>query len=62
MRSQLSKLAALFACLSSIWLFLGMFETIPFVFQIPGETMLRTHASIAVIFLLLAAWGFWNQD
>lgn len=62
MRRQLSVLAFLLACLASIWLYLGMFEIVPFFFQIPGETALRTHASIAVIFLLLAAWGFWNQN
>jgi|TARA_B110000444_G_C18524752_1_gene448296 hypothetical protein len=62
MRHYIATLAAVLAVLSTFWLFLGMFSIVPLLFEIPGETSLRTHASITLIFLLIASWGFWNSD
>ena len=42
------------------WLLLGMFDVVPLVLQLPGESTLRTHATAAVAFLMVAAWGFWD--
>jgi len=62
MRHYIATLAAVLAVLSTFWLFLGMFAIVPLLLEIPGETSLRTHASITLIFLLIASWGFWNSD
>lgn len=62
MRIFIAKLAFLLGALSSIWFLLGMFEIVPLVFIIPGETSFRTHASLTVLFLMIASWGFWNSD
>ena len=62
MRIFIAKLASSLGVLSSIWFLLGMFEIVPLVFTIPGETSFRTHASLAVLFLMIASWGFWNSD
>ena len=43
------------------WLPLGLFNVVPFVFELAGETALRTHAAAAVACLMVAAWGFWND-
>jgi hypothetical protein len=40
---------------------LGVLEYVPFVFEIPGETMLRSHAGLAVGALMVSAWGFWEK-
>lgn len=42
------------------WLLLGMFDVVPLVLQVPGESTLRTHATAAVTCLMVAAWGFWD--
>lgn len=62
MRSFIAKLASLLGILSAIWFLLGMFEIVPLVFTIPGETSFRTHASLTVLLLMIASWGFWNSD
>ena len=43
------------------WLPLGLFHVVPFIFELAGETALRTHAAAAVACLLVAAWGFWEE-
>ncbi len=49
------------AVLFILWLPLGILEIVPFIFALPGESELRSHAGIAVSLLLLAAWGFWES-
>lgn len=44
-----------------VWLPLGLFHVVPFVFKLAGETALRTHAGAAVACLMVAAWGFWED-
>lgn len=44
------------------WLPLGLFDVVPFVISLPGESALRTHGAAAVACLLVAAWGFWEQS
>lgn len=48
------------ALASVSWLLLGMFNWVPLVLQLPGESLLRTHATAAVACLMVAAWGFWD--
>ena len=59
-RFKIGFVAALSAFFFAAWLPLGIFEIIPFVFQIPGESLLRSHAGLAVGALMAAAWGFWE--
>ena len=62
LRRKLGKLAIIFAVLSIIWLALGMFNFVPLILMIPGETLIRSHATLPVLCLLLASWAFWNDD
>ena len=32
------------------------------VFKIPGTTEIMSHATLAVIFLLIASWAFWKEE
>jgi len=48
--------------LALIWLILGMSNVVPFLIELPEETSIRAHASLAVIFLLIGSWAFWNED
>tara|TARA_B110000037_G_scaffold35161_1_gene42756 strand:- start:203 stop:391 length:189 start_codon:yes stop_codon:yes gene_type:complete len=48
--------------LSVIWLILGMINVVPLLIELPQETSIRAHASLAVIFLLIGSWAFWNED
>jgi len=59
-RVKLGWMAAILAGLFAAWLPLGIYDIVPFVFHIPGETMLRSHAGLAVGALMIAAWGFWE--
>jgi hypothetical protein len=54
-------LAFALAMIFILWLPLGILEIVPFVFALPGESELRSHAGIAVSLLLIAAWGFWGR-
>jgi hypothetical protein len=49
------------ATLFIAWLPLGMLEFVPFVLQIPGESLLRTHAGAAVASLMVTAWAWWEE-
>lgn len=50
------------AAICIVWLPLGLIDVMPFLFEIPGESRLRTHAAAAVLSLLVAAWGFWEHE
>ena len=62
MKIIIGKAALFLASLAVIWLFLGMINIVPFLIELPQETTIRAHASIAVIFLLIGSWAFWNED
>ena len=62
MKRKIGKAALGLGLLSVIWLILGMANIIPFLIELPQETSTRAHASLAVIFLLIGSWAFWNED
>ena len=62
MKIIIGKTALFLASLAVIWLFLGMINIVPFLIELPQETTIRAHASIAVIFLLIGSWAFWNEN
>ena len=43
------------------WLLLGILHVVPLVLQLPGESTVRSHAGAAVLLLLIAAWGYWEN-
>ena len=62
MKRQIGKVALVLGFLALIWLLLGMINIVPFLIELPQETSIRAHASLAVIFLLIGSWAFWNED
>jgi hypothetical protein len=62
MKRKIGKVALFLAALAVIWLILGMINLVPFLIELPQETSIRAHASLAVIFLLIGSWAFWNED
>ncbi len=42
------------------WLPLGILGIVPFALQIPGESLVRTHAGAAVACLMVTAWAYWE--
>ena len=62
MKRKIGKTALVLAALAVIWLILGMLNMVPFLIELPQETSIRAHASLAVIFLLIGSWAFWNED
>ena len=62
MKRKIGKVALFLSSLAVILLLLGMVNIVPFLIEIPQESSIRAHASIAVIFLLIASWAFWNED
>jgi len=62
MKRKIGKAALVLGSLSVIWLILGMINVVPFLIELPQETSIRAHASLAVIFLLIGSWAFWNED
>jgi len=62
MKKKIGKVAIFLAILAVIWLLLGMIDVVPFLIELPQETSIRAHASLAVILLLIASWAFWNED
>ena len=62
MNRKIGKAALVFGLLSVIWLILGMFNVVPLLIELPQETSIRAHASLAVIFLLIGSAAFWNED
>lgn len=62
MKRKIGQVAIFLAILAVIWLLLGMVNIVPFLIELPQETSIRAHASLAVILLLIASWAFWNED
>ena len=62
MKIKIGKVVLFFAMLAVIWLLLGMVNIVPFLMELPQETSIRAHVSLAVILLLIASWAFWNED
>jgi|TARA_B110000967_G_C18541595_1_gene390900 hypothetical protein len=62
MKRKIGKVALGLGFLSVIWLILGMINVVPLLIELPQETSIRAHASLAVIFLLIGSWAFWNED
>ena len=62
MKRKIGVVAIFLSILAVIWLLLGMIDIVPFLIELPQETSIRAHASLAVIFLLVASWAFWNED
>ena len=62
MKRKIGKVALFLSSLAVILLLLGMVNIVPFLIEIPQESSIRAHASIAVIFLLIGSWAFWNED
>jgi hypothetical protein len=62
MKRKIGKAALVLASLAVVWLILGMFNVLPLLIELPQETSIRAHASLAVIFLLIGSWAFWNED
>ncbi|MDA7842162.1 hypothetical protein N9A44_00890 [Gammaproteobacteria bacterium] len=62
MKRKIGKAALVLGLLAVIWLILGMLNIAPFLIELPQETSIRAHASLAVIFLLIGSWAFWNED
>jgi hypothetical protein len=62
MKRKIGKVALFLSMLAVIWLLLGMVNIVPFLIELPQETSIRAHASLAVILLLVASWAFWNED
>ena len=62
MKKKIGKVALFLASLAVILLLLGMVNIVPFFIELPQESSIRAHASIAVIFLLIGSWAFWNED
>ena len=62
MKRNIGKVALFLSLVSVLWLVLGMFDIVPLLIELPNETNIRAHASLAVILLLIASWAFWNED
>lgn len=62
MKRKIGKAALILGIVALIWLLLGMINVVPFLIELEQETSIRAHASLAVIFLLIGSWAFWNED
>ena len=62
MKKKIGVIALSLAALAVVWLLLGMANIIPFLIELPQETSIRAHASLAVILLLIGSWAFWNEE
>ncbi len=49
------------AIIGIIWIPLGIFEIVPLLLKLPGESAVRTHAGVAVACLLLSSWCYWEN-
>ncbi len=61
-RRTIGRVAFVLAIGFIVWLPAGLLGVVPFVLSLPGESSLRVHAAAAVACLLIAAWGFWNDQ
>jgi len=62
MRRKIGIVALSLSFLAVLWLLLGMANLVPLLVELPNETSIRAHASLAVIFLLIGSAAFWNED
>jgi hypothetical protein len=62
MKRKIGIVALVLGSLALVWLILGMINVVPLLIELPQETSIRAHASLAVIFLLIGSWAFWNED
>ena len=62
MKRKIGIAALILGSLALVWLILGMINVVPLLIELPQETSIRAHASLAVIFLLIGSWAFWNED
>ena len=67
MKKLIGKLALAVSFITIVWLVLGMimltiYDIDLLVFKIHGTTEIRSHATLAVIFLLIASWAFWKEE
>ena len=62
MKRKIGIAALVLGFLALVWLILGMINVVPLLIELPQETRIRAHASLAVIFLLIGSWAFWNED
>ena len=62
MKRKIGKVAFVLGIVALIWLLLGMINVVPFLIELEQETSIRAHASLAVVFLLIGSWAFWNED
>ena len=62
MKRKIGKAALILGIVALIWLLLGMINVVPFLIELEQETSIRAHASLAVVFLLIGSWAFWNED
>lgn len=57
----IGAVAFVLALIFIAWLPLGIFHFVPFVIEWPGQSSLRLHAGVAIAWLMVAAWGFWER-
>jgi len=62
MKKKIGQVSLVLAFIAVVWLVLGMLNIIPLWIELSQETSVRAHASVAVIFLLIGSWAFWNND
>ncbi|MDA9102938.1 hypothetical protein N9K00_00890 [Candidatus Thioglobus sp.] len=62
MKRKIGIVALSLSFLAVFWLLLGMANLVPLLIELPNETSIRAHASLAVIFLLIGSAAFWNED
>jgi len=62
MKKKIGQVSLILAFIAVLWLVLGMFNIVPLLIEISQETSVRAHASLAVVFLLIGSWAFWNED
>ena len=62
MKRKIGIVALSLSFLAALWLLLGMANLVPLLIELPNETSIRAHASLAVIFLLIGSAAFWNED
>ena len=62
MKKKIGQVSLILAFIAVVWLVLGMFNIVPLLIEISQETSFRAHASLAVVFLLIGSWAFWNED
>ena len=62
MKRKIGKASLVLAIIAIVWLLLGMLDIVPLGFELSNETTVRSHASLAVLFLLIGSWAFWDED